>query len=68
MAIKLAEQVGQAPVLALLGSLHTLKKADWNPAMIKKEPYVAEILAVQGHNVKSYPQFGRIVSAIPGID
>lgn len=56
MAIKLVEQVGQAPILALLGSLHTLKKIDWNPTMTKKEPYVAEILTSQGHNVKSYPQ------------
>ena len=56
MAIKLAEQVGQAPILALLGSLHTLKKVDWNPTLTKKEPYVAEILAARGFNVKSYPQ------------
>jgi|CXWL01.1.fsa_nt_gi uncharacterized iron-regulated protein len=56
MAIKLAEQVGQAPILALLGSLHTLKKVDWNPTMTKKEPYVAEILVARGFNVKSYPQ------------
>lgn len=56
MAIKLAEQAGQAPILALLGSLHTLKKVDWNPTMTKKEPYVAEILTSQGHTVKSYPQ------------
>jgi len=56
MAIKLAEQVGQAPILALLGSLHTLKKVEWNPTMTKKEPYVAEILASEGHDIKTYPQ------------
>ena len=56
MAEKLAELVGDVPVLALLGSLHTLKKVEWNPFLTKKEPYVAEILVVQGHNVKSYPQ------------
>ncbi len=56
MAIKLAEQAGQAPILALLGSLHTLKKVDRNPTLTKKEPYVAEILAARGFNVKSYPQ------------
>lgn len=56
MAIKLAEQVGQAPILALLGSLHTLKKVEWNPTITKKEPYVAEILVARGFNVKSYPQ------------
>ena len=56
MAIKLAEQVGQAPIMALLGSLHTLKKVDWNPTITKKEPYVAEILASEGHDIKTYPQ------------
>lgn len=56
MAIKLTEQVGQAPILALLGSLHTLKKVDWSPAMTKKEPYVAEILTSLRHNIKTYPQ------------
>lgn len=56
MAIKLAEQIGQAPILALLGSLHTLKKIDWNSAIVEKEPYVAEILVARGFNVKSYPQ------------
>jgi len=56
MAIQLTDKVGQAPVLALLGNLHTLKKVDWNPAIIKKEPYVAEILAARGFNIKSYPQ------------
>ncbi|MDP2225260.1 hypothetical protein [Nitrosomonas sp.] len=56
MAIKLAEQAGQAPILALLGSLHTLKKVDWNPTITKKEPYVAEILASEGHDIKTYPQ------------
>jgi hypothetical protein len=56
MAIKLAEQAGQAPILALLGSLHTLKKVDWSPTITKKEPYVAEILAARGSIVKSYPQ------------
>lgn len=56
MAEKLTGQVGEAPVMALLGNLHTLKKVEWNPTITKKEPYVAEILVVQGHNVKSYPQ------------
>ena len=56
MAIKLAEQVGHVPILALLGSMHTLKKVDWNPTITKKEPYVAEILASEGHDIKTYPQ------------
>lgn len=59
MAIQLTDKVGQAPVLALLGNLHTLKKVDWNPALVKKEPYVAEILAARGFKVKSYPQVWR---------
>ncbi|SFM43650.1 hypothetical protein [Nitrosomonas communis] len=56
MATKLAEHVGQAPILALVGNLHTLKKVEWNYAMSKKEPYVAEILVSQGKNVRTYPQ------------
>lgn len=48
--------MGQAPILALLGSLHALKKIDWNPTLTKKEPYLAEILTLQDHNVKTYRQ------------
>jgi len=54
MAEKLGELKGQIPVIALLGSLHTLKKVDWNFEYTKA--YVAEILASQGHQVNSYPQ------------
>jgi hypothetical protein len=56
MAIKLTEHVGRIPILALVGNLHTLKKVEWDHAIIKKEPHVAEILASQGQNVKTYPQ------------
>ncbi|SFN02118.1 hypothetical protein [Nitrosomonas communis] len=56
MGTKLTEHVGQTPILALVGNLHTLKKVEWYHAMIKKEPYVAEILTSKGHNVKTYPQ------------
>jgi hypothetical protein len=56
MGTKLTEHVGQTPILALVGNLHTLKKVVWNHSMIKKEPYVAEILISQGQNVKTYPQ------------
>lgn len=56
MAKILNEQVSQAPILALLGSLHTLKKVNWNLAMTKGKSYVAEILTSQGHNIKTYPQ------------
>ncbi|PSJ15706.1 hypothetical protein C7H79_17530, partial [Nitrosomonas supralitoralis] len=51
--------MGEAPVLALLGSLHTLKKIDWDATLTKKEPYVAEILTAQGHNIKTFPQIWR---------
>ncbi|PSJ15705.1 hypothetical protein C7H79_17535, partial [Nitrosomonas supralitoralis] len=48
--------MGQAPVLALLGSLHTLKKVDWDSTLIKREPYVAEIITTKGNNIKTFPQ------------
>ncbi len=56
MAVKLAEQVNETPLLVLLGNLHTLKKVDWDLTMTKGTSYVAEILALQGHDVKTYPQ------------
>jgi len=56
MAIKLAEQVGVAPVLVLLGNLHTLKKVSWDLSMTNGSPYAAEILFSQGYSVKTYPQ------------
>ncbi len=56
MARRLAGQVGQVPILALIGRLHTLRKVDWDHAMIKKELYVAKILASQEHNIKTYLQ------------
>lgn len=54
MAEKLGELKGQIPVIALLGSLHALKKVDWNFEYTKA--YVAGILASKGHKVNSYPQ------------
>jgi uncharacterized iron-regulated protein len=56
MAERLAKQISQAPILALLGNLHTLKRVDWHISMSKAFPYVAEILVSQGHRIKSYPQ------------
>ncbi|MGR9115135.1 MAG: hypothetical protein ACU85E_05165 [Gammaproteobacteria bacterium] len=41
-------------VLALLGSLHTLKKVDWLTKAGKSK--VAQILAKKGLRVKSFPQ------------
>lgn len=54
MALSLAEQAGDAPVLVLLGALHTLKRVDWT--VRTGRPSVAEILATRGILVKSYPQ------------
>ncbi|SFN11219.1 hypothetical protein [Nitrosomonas communis] len=56
MAKKLLDNIGQDPLLALLGNLHTLKKVQWNISMTKKSPFVAEILASQRYNIKTYPQ------------
>jgi len=56
MAINLAGQVGETPILALLGGLHTLKKVTWDLSMTKASPSVAEILSNQGYRVNSYPQ------------
>lgn len=58
MAVNLAKWVSETPVLALLGSLHTLKKVDWDLSMTKGSPAVAEILSEQGYQVNSYPQVG----------
>ena len=44
------------PIHTWQNRLPTRKKVDWNPNITKKEPYVAEILTSQGHNIKSYPQ------------
>lgn len=54
MAKIFVDQVSQAPILALLGNLHTLKKIDWN--FTKTYPYVAEILASLNHRIRTYPQ------------
>lgn len=54
MAKILADQLSQVPILALLGNLHTLKKVDWN--FTKASPYIAEILALQHHRIRTYPQ------------
>lgn len=42
--------------MALLGDLHTLKRVDRHTSVSKAFPYVAEILASQGHRIKSYSQ------------
>ncbi|WP_430232624.1 hypothetical protein [Nitrosomonas communis] len=59
MAERLAKQISQAPILALLGNLHTLKRVDWHTSVSKALPYVAEILVSQGHRINAYPQIWR---------
>jgi hypothetical protein len=54
MASRLAEQGRNAPVLVLLGALHTLKRVNWT--VRTGRPSVAEILTNKGFRVKSYPQ------------
>ena len=56
MAKEILQHIGLNPVIALLGNLHTLKKIDWNISISKASPFVAEILASQSHQIKSYPQ------------
>ncbi len=54
MAGLLAKQLGNKPVLVLVGGLHTLKRIAWTRPDGK--PPVAEILAKSGIAVRSYPQ------------
>ena len=56
MAIQLADQIGENPILVLLGGLHTLKRVDWDTSMTEGSPSVAGILVSQGYTVRSYPQ------------
>jgi hypothetical protein len=53
MAKKLLDNIGQDPLIALLGNLHTLKKIDCNKSISKVSPFVAEILASQGYRDKT---------------
>lgn len=56
MALNLADQVGETPILVLLGGLHTLKRVIWDVSMTNPSPSVAEILNAQGYRVRTYPQ------------
>ena len=59
MAKELTKQIGQTPILTLLGSLHTLKKVNWNPELTRKPPYLPEILISKGYAVHTYPQIWK---------
>ena len=54
MALSLAEQPENTPILVLLGALHTLKRVNWT--VRTGRPSVAEILATMGFRVKAFPQ------------
>ncbi len=56
MALKLADHVGNTPILMLLGGLHTMKKVDWDLSMTHPSPSVSEIISKQGFRVNTYPQ------------
>ena len=56
MASRLAEQVGNKPVLVLLGTLHTLQKITWIPVKDGHPPLVAQLLLAKDYRVKSCPQ------------
>ncbi len=59
MAKELTKQIGQTPILALFGSLHTLKKVNWNPELTRKSPYIPEILIAKNYSVYTYPQIWK---------
>jgi hypothetical protein len=54
MSKRLANLVGDKPILVLIGALHTLQKVDWLSKSGK--PSVAERLATRGFQVRSFPQ------------
>lgn len=56
MAKEFIRLSGEAPVLALLGSLHTLKEVDWRYKEFGNKLYVAGILKTKELEIKSYPQ------------
>ena len=59
MADRFTEVIGKTPIIALLGSMHTLKQVTWNPELTRKPPYVPEILISKGYAVHTYPQIWK---------
>jgi uncharacterized iron-regulated protein len=59
MADRFTEVIGETPIIALLGSMHTLKQITWNPELTRKPPYVPEILLSKGYTVRTYPQIWK---------
>lgn len=54
MASRLEEQVGDKPILVLLGAMHTLKSVKWTVS--SGRPSVAELLSNKGFKINSFPQ------------
>lgn len=59
MADRFIEVIREIPIIALLGSMHTLKQVTWNPELTRKSPYVPEILISKGFTVHTYPQIWK---------
>ena len=59
MADRFTEAIGETPIIALLGSMHTLKQITWNPELTRKPIYVPEILISRGFTVHTYPQIWK---------
>ncbi|MBV6447457.1 MAG: hypothetical protein FCKEOINB_01086 [Nitrosomonas sp.] len=59
MADRFTEIIEKTPIIALLGSIHTLKEVIWNPELTRKPPYVPEILISKGYTVQTYPQIWK---------
>ena len=59
MAGRFTEFIGETPIIALLGSMHTLKQITWNPELTRKPPYAPEILIAKGYSVYTYPQIWK---------
>ncbi len=59
MADRFTEVIGETPIIALLGSMHTLKQVTWNPELTRESPYVPEILISKGYAVHTYPQIWK---------
>ena len=59
MADRFTEVIGETPIIALLGSMHTLKQVIWNPELASKPPYVSEILLSKGYAIHTYPQIWK---------
>jgi hypothetical protein len=56
IADRLAADRNGRPVLALLGSLHTLQRVEWSPEVSRPEPFAGGVLKSEGVPVRSVIQ------------